>query len=75
MTIDIQAPEIRSAETPREILAADFKSLGGELPIHGGWGYSREDAVVVDKDDPVVSKGIPFDGVGIEYIFVEKRYI
>ena len=73
MTTDIQAPEIKSAETPREILAADFKSLGGELPIHGGWGYSREDAVVIDKDDPVVSKGIPFDGVGIEHIFVEKR--
>jgi len=73
MTIDIQALEIRSVETPREILAADFKSLGGELPIRGGWGYSREDAVVIDKDDPVVSKGIPFDGVGIEYIFVEKR--
>ena len=31
------------------------------------------DAVIIDKDDPVVSKGIPFDGVGIEHIVVEKR--
>lgn len=73
MAIDIQAPRIKSAETPREIITADFKSLSGELPINGGWGYDREDAVVIDKDDPVVTKGIAFDGVGIEYIFVEKR--
>lgn len=73
MTIQVQAPRIRSNETPREILAADFKSLGGELPIQGGWGYSREDAVIINKDDPVVEKGLPFDGVSIEYIFVEKR--
>ena len=73
MTIDIQAPKIKTAETLREILAVDFKSLGGELPVHGGWGYSREDAVIIDKDDPVVSKGMPFDGVDIEHVVVEKR--
>ena len=73
MTIEIQAPSIRSVETPREIIAADFKSIPKELPISGGWGYSKEDAVVIDKYDPVVPKGMPFDGVGIEYIFVEKR--
>ena len=73
MGIEIQAPIIRSAETPREIIAADFKSLREELPISGGWGYTKEDAVVIDRNDPVVSKGMPFDGVEIEYIFVEKR--
>ena len=73
MTIDIQAPRISSEETPREIIGADFKSLAGELPINGGWGYSKEDAVIIDKDDPVVAKDVPFDGIGIEYIFVEKR--
>ncbi|MFC1528181.1 hypothetical protein ACFL5D_05515 [Candidatus Neomarinimicrobiota bacterium] len=73
MPINIETPKISSAETPRKILAADFKSLGGELPIKGGWGYSKEGACIIDKNDPVVSKNLPFDGVGIEYIFVEKR--
>ena len=82
MAIEIQAPRIRSEESPREIITADFKSLKGEFPISGGWGYSKEDAVIIDKSDksdPVVPKGMPFDGVGIEgiegieYIFVEKR--
>ena len=73
MAINIEVPKVRSAETPQEILVADFKSLGGALPIHGGWGYSKEDAVVIDKNDLVVSKNVPFDGIGIEYIFIEKR--
>jgi len=27
-----------------------------ELPIRGGWGYTREDAVIIDRQDRVVSK-------------------
>jgi hypothetical protein len=73
MAYDVTICQINSIETPREILATDFPSLGGELPIHGGWGYSREDAVIIDKDDPVVPRDAPFDGVGLEYFFVEKR--
>lgn len=72
MPIDIQAPHIRSEESPRQIIAADFKSLG-EIPVAGGWGYTLDDAVIIDKNDPIVPKGIPFDGVGLEYAFVEKR--
>ena len=72
MPIDIQTPQISSEESPREILSADFKSLGGALPIKGGWGYTLEDAVVIDKNDSVASK-VPFNGIGYEYIFVEKR--
>lgn len=64
---------IRSKESPREILAADFKSLRGGLPIRGGWGYTKSDACVIDKNDPLVDSALPFDGVGVEYIFVEKR--
>ena len=60
-------------ETPREVLEADFKSLRGKLPICGGWGYTKADACVIDKNDPVVIQGIPFDGVALEYLFVEKR--
>lgn len=48
-------------------------SIGLNLPISGGWGYSLEDCVIINKDDPSVDQKIPFDGVAIEYIFVEKR--
>jgi hypothetical protein len=73
MTVNIKVQKISSAETPREVIAADRKPPGNKLPIRGGWGYSREDAVIIDKDDPIVPKVIPFDGIGIEYIFVEQR--
>lgn len=100
MIINIQAPRIRSAETPREIIAADFKqpsgssflylqwergkhqpeiirtdfrSLNGELPITGGWGYDKSDAVVIDKKDPCFPQDTTFNVASIEYIFVEKR--
>ena len=72
MPIDIQPPRIRSEESPRDILSADFRSMG-VIPIRGGWGYTIEDSVIIDKNDPIAPKGIPFDGVGLEYIFVEKR--
>lgn len=44
-----------------------------DFPINGGWGYAMEDACVIDKGDHTVEKNIPFDGVGVEYAFVEKR--
>jgi hypothetical protein len=43
------------------------------LPIWGGWGYSKEDAVVIDSRHPIVNPDKPFDGVGIEYAFVKNR--
>jgi hypothetical protein len=57
-------------ESPRQIIFEDFKI---DLPISGGWGYDFESVCVIDKNDPSVIKGIPFDGVGIEYVFIEKR--
>jgi len=57
-------------ESPRQIIFEDFKI---DLPIKGGWGYDFDSACVIDKNDPSVSKLMPFDGVGIEYVFVEKR--
>lgn len=60
-------------ESLREVIATDFKSLGEELPIKGGWGYSIDDAIIIDKNDPVVDPVLLFDGVGLEYIIVEKR--
>lgn len=60
-------------ETPRQILEEDYAALRSGFPIRGGWGYTLEDACIIDKNDPVVDKEMPFDGVGIEYVFVEKR--
>ena len=57
-------------ESPRQIIFEDFKL---NLPITGGWGYDFESACVIDKNDATVSKAIPFNGVSIEYVFVEKR--
>ena len=48
-------------------------SIKLDLPISGGWGYSLEDCVVIDKNDPIVNQSLPFDGTQVEYTFVEKR--
>jgi hypothetical protein len=64
---------ISTRESPRKVIAADFKSLTSELPIRGGWGYTQADACIIDKNDPVVDRTVPFDGVALEYLFVEKR--
>ena len=64
---------IESKESPREILEADFKQLRGGIPIRGGWGYSMEDACIIDKNDPIVDQSLPFDWVGLERVFVEKQ--
>ena len=72
MTEDFSAYRLHTKESPRQILREDFKSIP-ELPIKGGWGYDIESAVIIDKNDPVVVPGIPFDGIGIEYVFVDKR--
>ena len=63
-----------TTEAPaRQILEQHFPKLQGKLPIRGGWGYSKEDAVIIDRDDACVDPRMPFDGVGLEYLFVEKR--
>jgi hypothetical protein len=72
MTKNVTAPKIQSQESPRKILADDFPSLG-ELPILGGWGYSIKDAVIIDKNDPVVPNGPPFCALDIEHVFIGKR--
>lgn len=66
----IEPLQLITKESPRQIILEDFKI---DLPISGYWGYNLESACVVDKNDPTVSQGMPFDGIGIEYIFVEKR--
>lgn len=51
-------------EAPQEILKEDFPSR--QWPISGGWGYSKEDAVVIELDNER-------DGVAMEYTFLEYR--
>lgn len=58
--------------TPREILERHNPSMGS-IPISGGWGYSQEDCVIINKNDPSVNQSMPFFGVDYEYLFVEKR--
>ena len=72
---DFQLFDISKKHSLRELFAKHFKSLGGELPIKGGWGYSKEDAIIIDSNDEVVEKGIPFDGIGLEHIIVKKRLL
>ena len=62
--------QLITRESPRQIIFEDFKI---DLPITGGWGYDPSSACVIDKLDPTVNSNMPFNGVGIEYIFVEKR--
>jgi hypothetical protein len=63
---------IQSPTSPRQVLAEHFKTIG-ELPIRGGWGYTKADACIIDKDDPAVNPAIPFAGMNLQYLFVEKR--
>ena len=58
--------------SPRE--AMDIY-LGPDIPVRGGWGYSPEDACIIDKNDPIIDPDdpMPFYGVGFEKIFVERR--
>ena len=59
--------------SPRNIISMDFDSIENELPIYGGWGYTKNSACIIDKSDPSVIDESSFDGVEIEHIFVEKR--
>ena len=51
-------------ETPRQILETHFPKH--EWPISGGWGYTKEDAVVLEVDN----EGI---GVDLECQFLQYR--
>ena len=50
-------------------------TLDQNIPVRGGWGYSAEDACIIDKNDPIIDPDgpMPFYGVGFEKIFVERR--
>ncbi len=58
--------------SPREIIL-DLSDDSYDLPIEGGWGYSKADCVIINKNDASVNQSMPFDGVGIEYKFIGAR--
>ncbi len=68
----IYVENLLTEDSPRDILYRTFKSID-EMPIRGAWGYTKEDAVVIDKNDMIVPQDIPFDGVSLEYTFIQYR--
>tara|TARA_B110000008_G_scaffold34588_1_gene30686 strand:+ start:440 stop:1003 length:564 start_codon:yes stop_codon:yes gene_type:complete len=66
LTVDI------TKETPREILERHNPSIGS-IPILGGWGYTQDDCVIINKNDSSVNQSMPFFGVELEYLFAKLR--
>jgi hypothetical protein len=62
--------QLITKESPRQIIFEDFKI---DLPIKGYWGYDIESACIIDRNDSTISQEMPFNGVAVEYVFVEKR--
>ena len=71
----IPHPRLQTNRSLREVLFEYFswQTGGKELPIRGGWGYTAEDPIIIDRNDPVVDPALPFDGVGLEHFIAEKR--
>ena len=61
---------LKTEASPRSISARHFSR---ELPIHGGWGYSKNDACIINTLDPTFDPEEPFHGTVIEELFVEMR--
>ena len=55
--------------TPRQAI---YEAFYVDLPIHGGWGYTRESAVIIEAPDISISK-VPFNLLEIQYEFVPLR--
>ena len=58
---------------PREILRQHFPRTSDQCCFKGGWGYDAGDAVEVLEFDPEINPDEKFDGVSLEYAFIDKR--
>ena len=56
--------KLTTEESPREILSRDFSQK--QWPISGGWGYTKNDAVVIEVENTE-------EGVELEYEFLQCR--
>ncbi len=68
----IHINNITREDSPRDVLHRIFSSID-EMPIGGGWGYKKDEAVVIDKNDEIVPSSLPFNGVELEYTFIKYR--
>ena len=59
--------------SPREILREHFPRTADQCNFSGGWGYDAEHAVIVKEFDPEINPDDKFDGVSLEYAFIDKR--
>lgn len=58
---------------PRDVLRQHFPRTAKQCLFRGGWGYSIDDAVEVLEFDPEINPDEKFDGVSLEYAFIDKR--
>ena len=58
---------------PRTILQQHFPRTANQCNFSGGWGYDVEHAVIVKEFDPEINPDKKFDGVSLEYAFIDKR--
>ena len=59
--------------TPRKVLQQHFPRTADECNFSGGWGYDVEHATIVKEFDPEINPHKRFEGVSLEYAFVDKR--
>ena len=58
---------------PRTILPQHFPRTAKQCNFSGGWGYDADHAVIVKEFDPEINPDEKFDGVSLEYAFIDKR--
>ena len=58
---------------PREILREHFPRTANQCNFSGGWGYDADHATIVKEFDPEINPDDKFDGVSLEYAFIDKR--
>lgn len=65
---ELKLYNLSSEYVAKDIMFNVFPYLG-ELPVSGGWGYSKDSAVVIEKPNNEKS----FNGVALEYEFAKHR--
>ena len=58
---------------PRKILRQHFPRTANQCCFKGGWGFDPEHAVEVLEFDSEINPDQKFDGVSLEYAFIDKR--
>ena len=68
---NFQLPPIDIQKTTIEQIIWDDGQI--KLPVEGGWGYSKDDALVINKNHANVDQSKKFYGIGIEKKYVRYR--